>query len=476
MLIFNSTWRKKLFQDKPFFTTLFAIMIPIALQNLLVSGLNFADTLMIGQLGETEVAAVGLANQIFFLLILNLFGFGSASAIFVSQYWGKGDIPAIRRTQGLSLVLGLFPAALFTFAALAVPEWTMGIFSKDPEVIRLGSDYLRVVGLSYPLVAVSFGYANILRSIEKAALPLYASILALGTNVVLNYLFIFGIGPFPALGVVGAALGTTLSRVLETLFLFYLVYRKPRPGEGENPSAATLREMGSFSLPYLKKYLMVASPVVANEITWALGMTVYKIIYARMGTDAIAAVNIAEVIINLMFVLFLGSGNAAAVMVGKVIGGGEKEKAYEYALRFSFLGIIMGLGVGLLMMLLSVPVVHVFSVSPAVKEAVRWILVIVGFTVPFKVFNLHIVVGVLRGGGDTRASLYIDLFGVWLIGVPMALAGGIWLGLAVPVVYAMAVSEEIFKSILCFYRLVSKKWINDLTEPPPEIRYIQEWD
>jgi len=472
----NSSWWGTFFKDRAFFTSMFSIMIPIALQNLLINGLNFADTLMIGQLGEAEIAAVGLANQIFFLFMLTLFGIGSASAIFVAQFWGKKDIQAIRRTQGLCFTLAMVPTVIFTLAALIIPEFLLSIFSKDREVIELGASYLRVVAFSYPLTAAGFSFGNILRSIERAKIPLYASVFALISNVILNYLFIFGIGPFPALGVVGAALGTTIARIMEVVFIFILIYKKPKPGEEVNPAAASWKEMTSFHIPFVKKYITVAAPVILNEMVWAFGMTIYKFVYARMGTADIAAVNIAEVVINLLFVLFFGSANAAAVMVGKAIGEGDKDKSYEYGLRFSVLGFILGIVVGALMILLSGAMVSFFSVSPEVKEAARWILIVVGFYTPFKVYNLHVVVGILRGGGDTKMSLVIDIIGVWIIGVPMALAGGLWWQYSVVVVYALVTSEEFVKSILCLYRLFSKKWINDLTAPPPETQYIQEWE
>lgn len=472
----SSSWWGAFLKDRAFFSAMFSIMIPIALQNLLINGLNFADTLMIGQLGETEIAAVGLANQIFFLFMLTLFGIGSASAIFVAQFWGKKDIAAIRRTQGLCFALAMVPTILFTTAALVIPEFLLSIFSTDNEVIRLGASYLRVVALSYPLTAVGFSFGNILRSIERAKVPLYASVMALISNVILNYLFIFGIGPFPALGVVGAALGTTIARIMEVVFILFLIYKKTKPGEEENPAAASWKELTSFHIPFVKKYIIVAAPVILNELVWAFGMTIYKFVFARMGTAEIAAVNIAEVAINLLFVLFFGSANAAAVMIGKAIGEGEKEKSFDYGLRFSVLGFIMGVIVGALMIALSGVMVSFFSVSPEVKEAARWILIVVGFYTPFKVYNLHVVVGILRGGGDTKMSLVIDIVGVWLIGVPLALMGGLWWKFSIVIVYALVSSEEFVKSILCLYRLFSKKWINDLTEAPPESKYIQEWE
>ena len=472
MRILNPNWWRALGRDRPFFTAFFHIMVPAALQSLVIHSLTFVDTLMVGQLGETEIAAAALGNQMFFLFHLTLFGVGSASAVFTAQFWGKKDIAAIRRTQGLCLTLALMSAALFTSLCLAIPRRILGIFIEDSEVIRLGTSYLRTAAPSYFMTAMTFSFSSILRSIERPRLPLYASILSLGSNITLNYLLIFGVGPFPALGVTGAALGTAISRGVEAGFLLFWVYRPPRTGAEPNPAAARLGELTAYHIPFVKKYLRIAFPVILNEVGWAGGMTLYKIVYARMGTQALAAVNIAETVIFLLFVFFFGSANASAVMIGKTIGEGDEDRSYDYAIRFSALGCLLGVAVGGLMILIAGPVVGLFDVSAAVKDAARWILIISGIITPARVFNLFMVVGILRGGGDTRTSLIIELCGVWLVGVPLVLAGSLWWGLAVPLVYGLSGSEEFFKNIFGLRRLVSRKWINDLTGSPRDGRSL----
>ncbi|MBI9103533.1 MAG: MATE family efflux transporter [Spirochaetales bacterium] len=459
------------FKDRIFFATLIQLALPIALQNLLINSLSFVDTVMIGRLGAPEIAAVGLGNQVFFMFILILFGVGSGGAIFVSQYWGKQDITNIRRSQGICLVLASGVALLFGLLSLIIPEGLIGLFSPDPEVIRLGAAYQRITAISYIFTAISFTYAIVLRSVEQARLPLYVTAVSLAFNVVLNYIFIFGMGPLPPLGVSGAALGTTISRGIEMILLLFLVYKPFNGKKGalpiplRGPAAASFRELLSFDRSFIGRYFKTAAPVIMNEIAWGGGMTVYKAIYARVGTEALASINIAETVINLFFVLLIGSSNATAVMIGKVIGQGDIKKAREYSLRLSILGPAMGVLISIGLLLIARPVTGFFNVPANVKASAAAIMGLTAVWIPFKAFTIHLVVGIFRGGGDTKFGLFLDLFGVWAIGIPITLIGGLHLGLAVPLVYFLAGSEEAVKMIIGLPRLLSGKWANDLTVP-----------
>ena len=199
-----------------FSRTLLTIALPIILQNLMQSLVNMLDTIMVGQLGAVAIAAVGLGNQIFFLLNMILFGISSGAAIFVAQYWGKRDIAGVRRTLGLALTLAVVVATLFMLAAMIAPYFLIGLYSNDPLVIQEGGKYLQLVAISYPITAISFVYAQAFRSTEHVRLPMVATLISLTANAILNYLLIFGIGFFPAMGVQGAAVATVVSRTYRT--------------------------------------------------------------------------------------------------------------------------------------------------------------------------------------------------------------------------------------------------------------------
>ncbi|HEX2995199.1 MAG TPA: MATE family efflux transporter [Anaerolineales bacterium] len=217
------------FRDKDFFRSMLVIALPIAFQQLITAGLNMVDVLMVTRLGEASVAALGLANQIFFLLILFLFGITSGMSIFTAQFWGKGDVEQIHHMLGICLTIAISVGALFSCAAIFAPQHLMGFYTDDPEVIKLGSEYLRIVGVSYVFTAITISYATVLRSITHVTLTVVVAMVAWALKTVVAYVFIFGIAGLPALGVRGAAVGTCFGWIFQTILLLTFVYRLKTP-------------------------------------------------------------------------------------------------------------------------------------------------------------------------------------------------------------------------------------------------------
>lgn len=446
-----------LFNDKHFFSQMFKIALPITLQNLVLASLNLVDNVVIGGLGETAIAGVGLANQYFFLLNLLLFGLTSGSAIFTAQFWGNKDIPNIRRVLGICIITGGTAALLFSLGGFFFPNEILRVFSEDPAVIRLGTEYLKIVVFSYATTAVTFAYSFILRSTGRVKAPLFASVVALGTNTVLNYILVYGYIGFPRMGVRGAAAATIVARLIELVLILVIVYVK------KYAVAASLKEMTNLSLNFIKNFFKVTVPVILNESMWALGVTMYAIVYARMGTEAIASTNISGTIERIIWVLFMGFGNACAVMIGNKIGEGNEKQVFVYAERFAVLGPTVAVLSGIVVIMLSDWALSPYKVSPQVLSYARLNLIAFSCFLWAKVFNYMNIVGILRSGGDTLFCLFLDIGGVWLVGVPLAFAGGILLGLPIYWVYVLVQVEEVVKMIAGIPRLISKKWINNLT-------------
>jgi MATE family, multidrug efflux pump len=411
---------------------------------------------MVGQLGETSVAALGLANQIFFLLILFLFGITSGMSIFTAQFWGKGDTEEIRHVLGICLTIAVSVAALVSLAAIAVPDKLMGFYTEDVAVIKLGSDYLRIVGLSYVFTAITVSYIAVLRSITQVTLTVSVAVLALALKTIIAYLFIFGVGGLPALGVRGAALGTCVGWVFQAILLLVLVYVR------KTPLAANPLSFFRFERSFLFNVLKTSMPAAINEILWSFGITTYNAVYARIGTDAIAAININATIEELMFVLFIGLGNACSVMVGNKIGAGGKDVAFEYGRRFTILGVMAALVAGAIVFTLRETVISLYQISPSAAQDLRGLMLVYSLSSWLRIFNFMLFIGALRAGGDTRYAMFMELFSVWMIGVPCALLGGFVLHLPVYGVYAMVLLEEAVKAIVIFRRFISRKWIHDL--------------
>lgn len=447
-----------LYRDREYFRQLFKIAIPIALQNFITASLNMVGVMMLGQLGEVALAAAGLANQVFFLFSLLMFGIASGAAIFTAQLWGKKDIASLHKVLGLCLALGLAASAIFLFLAEALPAQVLGIYSKDPQVIVLGSQYLRIFGWSFIFFAVSFSYASILRSIGEVKLPLIISVSALSLNTLLAYLLIFGKFGLPALGVNGAAIAGLISRIIECAALLIFIYAR------RSPAAASLHELFNFNAPFAWKVLKPVLPVALNEFLWSMGITAYNVAYARIGTEAIAAMNIVSTIDMLALVIFMSIGSASAVLVGNRIGAGQEKEAFRYGARSLGLGVAGAIAMGGIIFLSADIVLTLYKVSPAVIQSARSVLTIVSLFLWMRVTNMILIIGILRGGGDTRFGLIIDGYIIWIVGVPAAFIGAFVFHLPVHWVYLLVMAEEFSKWALGLWRFFSRKWIHNLAQ------------
>lgn len=442
--------------DTTYYRRLFKIAAPIALQNFITSSLGMVGVMMIGQLGDAPVAAVGLANQIFFLLNLLLFGVTSGSAIFTAQLWGKRDIPNIRRVLGVSLVLGLIGSFAFLVVAELTPEAAIGIFSEDPQVIAIGAVYLRSIGWSFVFFAVTACFSAALRSTGDVRRPMVVGVAALVLNTLLSYGLIFGVFGLPAMGVHGAALAVLITRILECLGLLWSTYRSASPVGGR------LNELFNFNLAFIVTVLKPVIPVTFNEILWSLGVTIYNIVYARIGTDAIAAINIAFSIDNVALVAFLAIASACAIMVGNRIGEEDEAGAYKDAGRSLGVAFIGALLMGVIIWLVSGWILTFYKVSPPVIRDAQLVLRVISLFLWARVTNMILFLGIFRSGGDTRFGFILDAGSIWVIGVPMALLGAFVFHLPVYWVYCMVMADEITKNVIGLKRYFSKRWIHNL--------------
>lgn len=444
--------------DFRLFISLFSIALPIILQNLTQSFINMLDTIMVGSLGAVSIAAVGLGNQIYFMQTMILFGISSGGAIFIAQFWGKQDSSGIRKTLGLSLFLALVISLIFMAAALLIPEQLLGLYTKDAEVITAGSAYLRAVAVSYPITALSFVYSQALRSTEQVRLPMAATIVSLGINGGLNYLFIFGVGPFPAMGVVGAAIGTIFARAVELIILLSVSYRR------QYVAAGSLSELLSFNRMLVRQYAFISIPVIINEALWGGGITLQNAIFGHAGTAAITAFNISGTIAQLTWVFFIGCGNAAAIVIGKQIGMRDYIRAKKSANTFSLYMTLFACLFALLLIPLSWVLPLLYKVDAAILHQATAMLMVLMVSYPFKSFNMCMVVGVCRSGGDTIFAAVCDVLFMWTIGIPLGAFAALELGLAPWIAYAFLLSEELIKAALGLWRLRSGKWLHDVTE------------
>lgn len=440
------------------FKTLFVIALPIILQNLMQSTVNMLDTLMVGQLGSVEIAAVGLGNQIYVLLNMVLFGVSSGGAIFVAQFWGKKDKLGIWKTEGVMFTFSLIISFLFMVASVFAPKFLIGLYSTDPRVIEIGAKYLKIVAFSFPFFGMSFAFSMALRSTEHVKLPMVATMISLVLNAILNYLLIFGIGFFPKLGVVGAGIATCVSRIVECAILFFVAYGK------KYEVAASLKRLLSFSSFEVRKFIKIALPVMINEALWGLGTSMHSLIMGRSSTEALSAFNITNTISQLTWVFFIGVGNAAGIIIGKKIGEKQDAEAKKYANRLSWFMPLMAVFIGLLLLPISKLLPFMFKVEADILDQAKMMLMIMMCFYPLNAFNMCWVVGICRAGGDTIFAAIIDVCFMWIIAIPLAACVAYFTSVQPYIIYVCLLSEQVFKFIAGFYRIKSGKWLNNVVE------------
>ncbi|MBI9046706.1 MAG: MATE family efflux transporter [Anaerolineaceae bacterium] len=455
-----------MFKDKTYLRTLIKIAIPIIFQQLVMNSLNMVDTVMVGQLGEEAVAAIGLANQIFFILSVILFGIASGAAIFTAQFWGKKDLTGIQNVLWICLILAVSLATVFTLLANKFPETILGIYTKDKLVIEKGSQYLSIVSLSYIATAVTYSFSSIMKSTENVKTPMIISVIAISLNTFLNYILIFGHFGFPQLGIRGAAIATVIIRSLETgVYILISMF-------GKLPTTPYFRNLFNIKWDFLKKYLTTTLPVLLNEISWSFGMTSYSIVYARISTQSIAAFNISSTVDNVAMVFYFGLANASAIMIGNRIGAGEEEKGRIYGVRLIKLSVLIALVCGAAIFVSKDFVISLYNISDLAASLARNLLIVVSSVVVIKALNISLLLGILRSGGDTRFTLLVEMICIWLVGVPLAVFGAFVLHLPVHFVVLLVTVEEIIKFGFLFRRFRSGKWLNNLVKKPePETAF-----
>lgn len=442
--------------NKQFYKNLFILTLPIVLQSLITSSLNMLDTMMIGKVGEIELASVGIANQYYFLFTLFVLGIAGGAGVLIAQLWGKKDKDNIKKVLCKSLIVSLLISLIFLFLGLLIPEKIMSIFNEDTAVISIGSDYLRITVISYLFTGISFVFASALRSIENTKLPMLASLLGLTINGILNYALIFGNFGMPELQTEGAAIATLIARICECSMILFVVYFK------EKILNISFRDLSGLTKKLSKTLVSITIPIVLNEACWGLGNVTYIAIYARISTRAAASMQICSTIMNLFMIFAFGLSYAAVVIIGNEIGANHEDKAIESSKKIAVSAVFISLVLGIILFILAKPIVSFFNVSTEVKLTSTYILYIYSALMLVKVYNMVMIVGVLRGGGDATYGSVLQGITLWFIGIPLAFIAAFILHLPVYIVVAFTAVEEIIKFFFIIKRFVSFKWLRNM--------------
>ncbi len=442
--------------NKTLYRTILTIAFPIALQGLISTTLNLVDILMIGSLGELQLASVGLSVQLYFIQYMMLFGLTSGATTFISQFWGVKDLKNIRKVIGFAITISFSLSLFFFVPAFFFPGAVLSIFTYNPLIIKTGSIFVSTASFTFLTLSISVPLLSALRTTEQTKLPLIISIFVFLTNTGLNYLLIFGKFGFPELGVRGAAVATLTARCLELLLVIYVVFIR------KNIISGRIREFFSYNYPLVRKIINNALPTTINEVMWGLGMASYNAAYGRLGITEFASVQASNTINTLFILIAFSLGDATLILVGKRLGAGELDYAFMKAKKILRLSVIVGAVSGILLILISPYILKLFNFSMEGQFYATNILLIYGLFMSIKVFNGINITGPFRAGGDTKFAMLMEVGCVWLIGVPMVFFGAFYLRIPVYFIVLLAQSEELVKFILCYKRFNSKKWVNNM--------------
>ena len=439
------------FGDKAFYKTLFQVAAPLVLQQLITTSVQLVDNVMVGKLSDQAIGAVAIVNQLYFVVILITFGALGGAGVFSAQYFGSKDYDKLKQTFRFKLIVG-FMIALLAFVIFSLfGKSLIMIFTNNPTTIDLALTYLSYARWSSFAWILSVAVSNTFRETGVTKPLLIISIVAILTNTILNYFLIFGHLFFPALGVEGAAIATAISRVVEVLLILILLKRN---GKIFNTK---LREILHIDKKLLSGMIVMALPLLLNELFWSTGQTAFLHAYARRGDYALAAMNITGAISQLVFVTFGAIATAVAVLVGNTLGRNELDEARDNSKKLIATAVMVAGAAGIL---------NIYSVSELTKEVAQFNIRINALFIPVFSFNVTLYF-TLRAGGDTRSTFLMDAGYMWIIPVPIALVLSYFTSLPVTMMFLIVQALDIPKMIFGLSRYRKEHWVKNLAVDQP---------
>lgn len=436
-----------------YYKRMVTVTIPIVIQGLFMIGLNLCDTVMIGRLGEVELAATGSANQFFGVFHSFLFGFYSGAGVYAAQYFGAKNLVKIRRILGFDWMLGCGMSLAFFLLIQIMPEKLMGLFAAEGEVIRQGALYLRIVSFSYAATALSFALSYNSRAVQKLTWPTLINISALLVNVLFNFLLIYGPGPFPRLEVAGAAIATVIARLYELAAMtIYIIHDKNHPLNGR------LRDLLTPDAPLYQAVLRKALPVLISEVGWSIGSMLVFAVYGRLGYSALAVIQVAAATCLIFQSVIFSFGNGASVVIGETLGMGQVAEAKVHAGRtiriaLAFVALMVAGSLAIMK-----PVALLYNFSTSTKSLLYTSLTVYAFAMVPRMMAYVLQCGILRAGGDTLFCMITELTSNLGIELSMAYIGVALLQWPLPACIALASLGNLFKMTANYIRYRTGKW------------------
>lgn len=445
-------------EKRIFYRKLWGLVFPIAIQNLMTALVSASDAFMLGFVSQTSLSAVSLATQIQFVHNLFMLALTIGATTLAAQYWGKGDTDSVEEILAIVLKISMAVSVVFFIAAMFFSGFLMRIFTNDIRLIQAGIPYLRIVSVSYLFMGFSQIYLCIMKNSGRTAKSTIYGSVAVVINIGFNVIFIFGLAGFPAMGIAGAALATTVSRALELLLSIY---------ENMHRSlvCVRLKYIRNSSKKLKKDFWHYTTPVLGNELVWGCGFTMFSVIMGHLGSDAVAANSVANILKNIIACVCNGIGIGAGIIVGNELGKGEMERATEYGNRLFKLAVFAGAVSGLILLAVS-PVLRIFtgSLSAQAHSYLKNMMYICTYYMIGKSVNATVIAGVFCAGGDTKFGLKCDAVTMWVILIPIGMITAFVLKLPIMVVYFIISMDEIIKLPAVYRHYKKYNWVRNLTE------------
>lgn len=455
---------KKFIGDRTFYNRLFAVMIPVLIQNIITNFVSLLDNVMVGLIGTEQMSGVAIVNQLLFVFILCIFGGLAGAGIFTAQYFGRGDSKGVRDTFRIKWYIAVISCVLFAAIFLLFGDrLIMAFLHEGKEDLDLAAtlgyakDYLRVMMLQIPLFAATQVYASTLRETDETRVPMRASIVSVFVNLCFNYILIFGKLGAPKLGVTGAAIATVLARCVELLIIVCWTHRHKQQNEFIIGAYESLRVPEEL----VKRIIITGTPLLINEVLWSAGMAMLNQSYSLRGLEVVSAVNITTTVADLFFCTALAMGTTVSIMIGQLLGAGEVERAVDEDRKLIAFSVAMCTVVGIVMALVAPLIPQVYNTSDNVKAIACSLLIVCAVMMPVNAFT-NTCYFTLRSGGKTLITFLFDSAFVWAISIPVAMLITRRTALPILQVYIIVQSLELIKCVVGFVLVKSRRWAKSL--------------
>lgn len=449
---------RKLTLESGFQKQMYKLLIPLVIQNLLSAAVSSCDVVMLNYVGQSSISAVSLAANYASVISMVFYGLGTGATLLCAQYYGKRDFQAIRVVEGIALRYSMLITSLVSLMAFTMPQAMMKLFTEDLELIAIGADYLRVMGITYFCWGILEIYLAVLRSIGRVTVCMVLNVMTFVLNILLNAVFIFGLFGAPKLGATGVAIATAASRVVELIGCFVV-------SAASKDVKLDLRYLFRRNKLLSGDFLRLAMPALGNDLSWGLAFSMYSVILGHLGNDAVAANSMVIVVRNLSSTFCFAVASAGGILLGNVMGEGKLDKAKAYASQVMKMTVLSGL-VGAVILIACMPLVLRFASASLTDTAMGYLKVMLWINTYYIMggaVNTSLIAGVFRAGGDTRFGLICDTIDMWCYAVPLGFFAAFVLKLPVLWVYFLLCTDEFVKWpwVIGHYR--SGKWAKNIT-------------